>query len=1365
VAVSVMNAPATRTSAQAPQAVPIAPELDGLGTLHMPVTAAVPQAQRFFDQGLRLLYAFNHAEAIRAFREAARLDPDLAMAYWGQAIALGPNLNAPMTQENGRQAYAAVRRALKTANRATPRERALIDALAMRYAPDGKGDREALNRAYADAMQKAADRFSDDPDIQTIYADAAMNTMPWDYWQKDGTAKPETARVRDLLERVIARQPDHAGALHYHIHLLEASADPDRAEASADRLGSLMPAAGHMVHMPAHIYLRVGRYADAAEANVRAIAADEDYLAQCQAQGLYPVSYYPHNLHFLWAAATLEGRQAAAVDAAKKVAEKVPHHHAGAVAWTSDFPVTPMLAYVRFGLWQEMLIEPKPPVNQPYAIGVWHYGRGLGFVARARLDMAASELTSLKAVMKHEAFATTLKDLPLLTNLQIASRILEGELALKQGKADAAIAVLREAVTIEDGIPYNEPPVWHQPTRQVLGGVLLEAGRAADAEAVYREDLTRFRENGWSLYGLAKSLEAQSKSSEALDAQKRFEKAWGRSEVKLTSSRIMTADSAKADGPVGLPVTAPSAAHAHHADAGVAQKSVVLPDGLRLAYVEQGDADGTPVILLHGYTDSLRSYDRVLPYLPSSLRVFAVTQRGHGESAKPEGSYASDVFARDVAAFMDAFGLARAVVVGHSMGSTVAMRFAVEYPQRVQALILEGAFMPRPANAEVSKFLDEVEVLKDPIDPGFAREFQKSTLAQPVPPEFLETIVGESLKVPAHVWRGALQPYRHTNFSAELTKIRVPTLVVWGDRDGFTGWSEQEDLLGAINGSRMAVYAGAGHSPHWEEPQRFAGQIASFVADITFEPPTPQSGPVPPLTVAVWNQQTEDVRRLLQDGADPNRPFGKPALTAWQVAVMVNHQPSLELFAQHGGERPKSHYTPTLFKAALQRGDARLVAEFIRAGVSLWFGDAEYSPLGIAAANGYVDVMRELLDAGAYVDYQDRFGDSALMAAVRSGRVEAVRLLVSRGARTSLRDADGLTAMDWAERMGRRSVVDALLTEHDIRPLAKKKLKGFDPVAVHPAAERGLLLLERGGSDWLERQGCASCHHQGLLVPMASVARRQGFAIDENRARAQEERLRSMVASFETVMKAAHGSDEAAVRFSLGFLGQLAAGSAFLLDAAMAPGSARQPFEELAASVTASTQLPDGRWRVGTPRVPIQESDFQTTALMIRILKRAPQVANTPQRIARGRAWLVSAPATTTIDKAYRLLGLHWADADRDLVKQAMDELLAAQEENGGWAQLPGLNADAYATGLALVVLHETEGLAETHTSYGRGVQFLLRTQQNDGSWFVHKRAASMNRYFETGFPHGKHQFSSFTGTAWATMALMYASEQPEGLH
>jgi tetratricopeptide (TPR) repeat protein len=517
-----------------------APELAGLGTIHMTVTTSVPKAQAFFNQGIRLLYAFNHQEARRAFQEASRLDPHLAMAHWGVALSLAPNLNAAMSAENGRAAYASIGEARRRASRASARERALIEALAVRFAAKPESPRPPLDRAYADAMEKVAADYPGDPDVQTLYADAVMNTMPWDYWQKDGAPKPATAIVSAVLERMIAAHPDHAGAHHYYIHLWEASNTPERAEASADRLGGLMPAAGHIVHMPAHIYLRVGRYADAAEANVRAIAADEDYLAQCQAQGLYPVSYYPHNLHFLWAAATLEGRSQVAIDAARQVAAKVPHHHAGAVPWTADFPVTPWLAYIRFGQWQQMLTEPKPPATEPYATGIWHYGRALAFVARGQAARAESELTALTKVLDHKAFKTTLKDLPLLTNLQIATRLVRGELAAHAQRFDEAIAVVSEAVALEDGIPYNEPPVWHQPTRQVLGALLLDADRPKEAEDVYRADLVRFRENGWSLFGLWHSLVAQTRADEAAAVRARFDKAWARADVTLTSSRVLT---------------------------------------------------------------------------------------------------------------------------------------------------------------------------------------------------------------------------------------------------------------------------------------------------------------------------------------------------------------------------------------------------------------------------------------------------------------------------------------------------------------------------------------------------------------------------------------------------------------------------------------------------------------------------------------------------------------------------------------------------------------------------------------------------------------------------------------------------------
>ena len=543
----------SQVSAGAPSSPALAPELAGLGTDHLEVSTRVPRAQVFFDQGLRLLYAFNHEESRRAFQEAARLDPSLAMAHWGQAITLAPNLNAPMKPASARLGRAAILEATRLSHNANAMERALIDALARRFAADPASPRPPFDRAYAEAMTGVAAAYPLEPNVQTLYADAVMNTMPWDYWQKDGSPKPATSVLMTALEGAMARDPGHAGANHYYIHLIEASPAPERAEAAADRLGSLMPAAGHMVHMPAHIYLRVGRYADAAEANVRAIAADEDYLAQCQAQGLYPVSYYPHNLHFLWAAATLEGRSGAAIDAARQVAAKVPHHHAGAVAWTSDFPVTPWLAYVRFGQWQQMLTEPKPPAREPYAIGIWHYGRALAFVARNQAARAQAELDALTAVMAHRAFKTTLKDLPLLTNLQLASRIVRGELAGRAGRHDDAAAVLREAVAIEDAIPYNEPPVWHQPTRQVLGALLLQAGRANEAEAVYREDLVRVRENGWSLFGLAQSLEAQGKAGEAAAVRARFEKAWARADVRLTSSRILKEAT-------GAPVTK---SHAH----------------------------------------------------------------------------------------------------------------------------------------------------------------------------------------------------------------------------------------------------------------------------------------------------------------------------------------------------------------------------------------------------------------------------------------------------------------------------------------------------------------------------------------------------------------------------------------------------------------------------------------------------------------------------------------------------------------------------------------------------------------------------------------------------------------------------------
>ena len=520
---------------------PLAPVLGGLGTWSLPVTTSSPRAQQFFDQGLRLSYGFNHAEAIRAFQEAGRLDRSMAMAAWGEAFALGPNINAPLTEESQKQAYEAIQRAKTLGAKATEKERALIDALALRYSTDTKAERAPFDRAYADAMRTVAARFPDDADVNALYAAAVMDTMPWSYWNKDGSPKDRTNEVIETLERVMAKHPAHAGAHHFYIHMVEAGPAPERGVRSADVLADLMPGAGHMVHMPSHIYLRVGRYADASAANERAIVADEDYLTQCQAQGMYPIGYYPHNVHFLWFASSFEGRSAQAIDNARKTAEKVPHHVSAHVGSLHDLPVVPLYAYVRFGKWADVLTTPKPADSNDYGIAVWHYARALAFTARQQLDRARAEAAALDEVAAREVFKTTLKDSPLAGNLGIATRVVRGEIAAAEKDYAKAVAVLTEAVKLNDEQSYMEPAYWHFPVRHNLGAVLLEAGRPAVAEQVFREDLKRNRENGWALFGLMQSLERQDdprKKDELSTVATRFRKAWARADVTLTAARF-----------------------------------------------------------------------------------------------------------------------------------------------------------------------------------------------------------------------------------------------------------------------------------------------------------------------------------------------------------------------------------------------------------------------------------------------------------------------------------------------------------------------------------------------------------------------------------------------------------------------------------------------------------------------------------------------------------------------------------------------------------------------------------------------------------------------------------------------------------
>jgi tetratricopeptide (TPR) repeat protein len=522
-----------------------APLFDGMGKHHHPITTSDPNAQRYFDQGLVIDFAFNHAESARSFRAAQTLDPECAMCYWGEALALGPNINVTsngkvvMSDDERTTAYAAIQKAvsLKDKEKLTEVERDYIDALATRYNGDPSTDREPLDLAYVDAMRKLHHKYPEDDDAASLFAESMMNTMPWDYWLDPENPKPLTEEVLAALEGVLERNPEHPLAIHLYIHAVEASSQPGRAEAPADTLRDLVPGAGHLVHMPSHIYWRVGRYADASEANVMAAAVDEAYIAACNAQGFYPAAYYPHNIHFLWAASSMEGRSAIAIEAARKVAANVRLEMIEEFPGVEFFNTIPLLALVQFGRWDDVLAEPAPPENLEYSQAIWHYARATAFANQGMLDEARAEHAKL-VPLRDETDVTFLDSIyyPATMLLTIADALVQGEIAMAEERYDEAIAHFRLAVETQDELPYTEPPFWYYPTRHTLGKALLTAGDAAAAEEVYRTDLEQYPRNGWALYGLVQALEAQDK--DASEIQQRFDKIWAQADVTLTASRF-----------------------------------------------------------------------------------------------------------------------------------------------------------------------------------------------------------------------------------------------------------------------------------------------------------------------------------------------------------------------------------------------------------------------------------------------------------------------------------------------------------------------------------------------------------------------------------------------------------------------------------------------------------------------------------------------------------------------------------------------------------------------------------------------------------------------------------------------------------
>ncbi len=516
----------------------IAPLLVGLGSHHLDVTTRSPRAQLFFDQGLRLAYGFNHREALRAFKEAVRLDPDCAMAYWGWALVLGPNLNLPMQSDAVPQAYEAVQMALTRIDKVSEKEAGYIRALARRYVAEPEADRAPLDVDYAAAMAELHRQYPEDPDIATFYAAALMNLSPWDYWTPEGHPREHTPEILDALRGAIKQVPHHEGALHYLIHAVEA-VHPAWGEGAADELRGRAPGAGHLTHMPSHIYMQLGRYSDAFEVNQLASLADEGYITQCRAQGIYPLDYYPHNIHFLVWAGMMLGRSQEVLQASRKAAGNVPtDFRENHWALYETFLSLPLYTMVRFGMWDEILAEPIPPSKHRFWLGISQYARGLALTAKERFSEAEQALSGLSKLVADPSTAEVLVGVSNATTvLEIAREILAGELASARERHDKAIAHLERAVRLQDGMGYTEPPDWYYPARHNLGAALIDAGRPDEAETAYWQDLRRYPENPYSLLGLSQSLRAQGRSTEAAEMQKRFDRAWAHADLELTSSR------------------------------------------------------------------------------------------------------------------------------------------------------------------------------------------------------------------------------------------------------------------------------------------------------------------------------------------------------------------------------------------------------------------------------------------------------------------------------------------------------------------------------------------------------------------------------------------------------------------------------------------------------------------------------------------------------------------------------------------------------------------------------------------------------------------------------------------------------------
>ena len=501
----------------------------GLGSVTYKITTANERAQAYFDQGLRLAYAFNHGEAQRAFRVAQKLDPDCAMCFWGEALVLGPNINLPMQEDAIAPAFAAVQKAKALATKAGPREQALIAALALRYSSDPKVARAPFDAAYAAEMAKVVAQFPDDDEIATLYAEAVMDLSPWDYWKPGGQEpNPQSTPIVPTLERVLARNPNHPGAIHFYIHAVEASDRPKRGEPYADRLRGTIPGAGHLVHMPSHIYYRVGRYLDALEDNKTAVKVDEQYLADTNApMGVYRLGYYPHNVHFVMAAAQMAGDGQTVIAAAEKLRELIPDEAARGIAMVQPVKAAPYFAHALFSSPEIIFALPDPGDTIPYVKAMWLYARGVALAARRDFASAAAAADAI-GTLEHTADFKLLKEsnIPAQDVLRIAQTLILARVAQAKGDTSIAIAQFEKAAALQDALPYTEPPYWYYPIRQSLAAALLQAGRFDEAEQQFQRALARAPANAWSYFGLAELYKARGNTAAANQAEADLARTW-----------------------------------------------------------------------------------------------------------------------------------------------------------------------------------------------------------------------------------------------------------------------------------------------------------------------------------------------------------------------------------------------------------------------------------------------------------------------------------------------------------------------------------------------------------------------------------------------------------------------------------------------------------------------------------------------------------------------------------------------------------------------------------------------------------------------------------------------------------------------